>query len=366
VSAPGGRGRGRPRAPRSRGSIRPIRPLVPFASSFFVVLGWGVVAHNSGSGWVQALGDVVAGTLLLGLVGPAVVLTRVRLTLTTAPTDATVGLPCEIGVVSLSRVRLTPVHPPGPESFAGPSGVPGPAGGDVLTLLPRRRGVVSSVVVDVATAAPFGLMWWRRRVRLALPSELHIGPKLGPPVVLPRREDDRTGDSRHRSPRDIGEPRGVRPYRPGDSRRWVHWPATAHSGELMVREMEGPTAEPVVVVVSLPRDEEAAESVAERAFGTLVALFDRGTAVFLTTTERTGRRTGAVADRRSAGRRLARAVAPEAQGVSPRPSGEVRAEESQTGGTLSTPTGPGHEEVAAAGVHVTMGDDGLRRRETGP
>jgi uncharacterized protein (DUF58 family) len=267
------------------------------------------VAHNSGAGWVQALGDVVAGTLLLGLLGPAVVLSRVRLRVTTVPNDGTAGLPSEVGVRSSSRVRISPVHPPGPACFVGPAGSPSPVDGDPLTLVPDRRGLVSTILVEVATAAPFGLQWWTRRLRLELPSELHIGPKLGPSVELPRQEDDRTGDSSHRSPRDIGEPRGVRPYRPGDSRRWVHWPATAHSGELMVREMEGPTAEPVVVVVTLPPDEDAAEAMAERAFGTLVALFDRGTTVFLTTMEVSGRRTDAVADRRSAGRRLARAVA---------------------------------------------------------
>ncbi len=205
--------------------------------------------------------------------------------------------------------------------------------GDVLTLLPRRRGVVSSIVVDVATAAPFGLLWWTRRVRLELASEVHVGPKLGPPVVLPRQQDDRPGDSWERAPRDIGEPRGVRPYRPGDSRRWVHWPATAHSGELMVREMEGPTAEPVVVVVSLPPDDDAAEIVAERALGTLVALFDRGTSVLLTTTERSGLRTGAVADRRTAGRRLARAVARRPNGSAGADRGEPdRPRRDRTGG----------------------------------
>jgi uncharacterized protein (DUF58 family) len=203
---------------------------------------------------------------------------------------------------------------------------------------------MTSIVVDVATAAPFGLMWWTRRVRLDLPSELHIGPKIGPPVVLPRQEDDRSGDSSHRSPRDIGEPRGIRPYRPGDSRRWVHWPATAHSGELMVREMEGPTSEPVVVVVTLPPDADAAESVAERAFGTLVALFDRGTSVHLTTTEVAGRRTGTVADRRSAGRRLARAVGPGRPG-SP----------NRTDDALPTPSTPSAAEVTP-GVLVTIGD----------
>jgi uncharacterized protein (DUF58 family) len=307
-----GRARTGARPVGSRRMVRPLKPLVPMSSAILVVLGWGLVAHNSGAGWVQALGDVVAGTLLLGLLGPGFVLLRARVRVTAVPTDGTAGLPTELTVVSTSRVRLTPVDPAGPPCFVGPAIASGGShhggGDDVLTLVPRRRAVLSAVTVDVASAAPFGLLWWTRRLRLALPSELHIGPKLGTAVELPREEDERSGDSAHRSPRDIGEPRGVRPYRPGDSRRWVHWPATAHSGELMVREMEGPTAEPVVVAVTLPLDEEAAEAVAETAFGTLVALFDRGTSVFLTTLEATGRCTGAVSDRRSAGRRLARAV----------------------------------------------------------
>jgi uncharacterized protein (DUF58 family) len=330
-----------PGASRSRSFVRPVRPLVPISSCLLVVLGWGVVAHNSGAGWVQALGDVVAGTLLLGILGPAFVLAHSRLRVTSLPTDGTAGLPSEIGVLSSSRVRLSPVHPAGPVCFVGPGGGPEPGAGESFTLLPRRRGVVTSIVVDVATASPFGLMWWTRRVRLDLPSELHIGPKIGPPVVLPRQEDDRSGDSSHRSPRDIGEPRGIRPYRPGDSRRWVHWPATAHSGELMVREMEGPTSEPAVVVVTLPPDRDAAESVAERAFGTLVALFDRGTSVHLTTMEATGRRTGTVADRRSAGRRLARAVGPGRPG--------------SPDDALSTSSTPSMAE-AGPGILVTIGD----------
>jgi uncharacterized protein (DUF58 family) len=292
---------------------------VPISSSVLVVLGWGIVAHNSGAGWVQALGDVVAGTLLLGLLGPSVVLARTRVRVTATPSDATAGLPVEVTVRATSRVRLSPVYPPGPECFAGPALARSDgAADDDLTLIPVRRDVLRWISVEVATAAPFGLLWWKRRMRLDLPSELLVGPKIGPAVELPRQDDDHRGDSLDRSPRDIGEPRGVRPYRPGDSRRWVHWPATAHSGELMVREMEGPTAEPVVVVVTLPTDDEAAESVAEQAFGTLVALFDRGTSVFLTTTEDDGRRTGAVADRRSAGRRLARAVAVAVSTTAPR------------------------------------------------
>jgi uncharacterized protein (DUF58 family) len=149
-----------------------------------------------------------------------------------------------------------------------------------------------------------------------LPRTLSVAPRLGRPLPLPRGWEDTTGGGTLDTSVQIGEPRGVRPYRPGDHRRWVHWPATAHSGELMVREMEGPTAEPVALEIHLPADADAAETMAERAMATVVALVDRGASVLLATTEADGPRTGAVGDRRSAGRRLARAVSePDATGT---------------------------------------------------
>jgi hypothetical protein len=47
---------------------------------------------------------------------------------------------------------------------------------------------------------------------------------------------------------------------------------------------------------------------AERAMATVVALVDRGASVLLATTEESGPKIATVSDRRSAGRRLARAV----------------------------------------------------------
>jgi len=77
----------------------------------------------------------------------------------------------------------------------------------------------------------------------------------------------------------------------------------------MVREMEGPTSQPITVTVNLPREPEKAERVAEQALGTVVSLLDRGDPVLLETTELTGPVAALVDDRRGAGRRLARAVA---------------------------------------------------------
>ena len=71
--------------------------------------------------------------------------------------------------------------------------------------------------------------------------------------------DDAPGEAALRVPSTIGEPRGVRPYAPGDPRRAVHWPATSHSGTLMVRESERQTDDPVMVELVLPQDPVAAE-----------------------------------------------------------------------------------------------------------
>ena len=299
---------------RRRRFIRPVRPVVPLVSCAGVLLAWGLVAHNSGAGWVQAVGDVLAGILGVGLVAPAVVAARARLRIVEVPSDGTAGLPVELAADATTRLRVRPLDPPGPRVVRGPhtpTATDGPGGGTSPSRCsPTAGACTTGVVVEVASAAPFGLLWWRKTVVVALPRTLHVGPRLGRPLPLPGAGEDTSGGRRSSTrPFQIGEPRGVRPYRPGDHRRFVHWPATAHSGELMVREMEGPSAEPVTLEIHLPADVDAAERMAERAMATVVALVDRGASVLLTTTEATGPKTGSVGDRRSAGRRLARAVA---------------------------------------------------------
>ncbi len=287
-----------------------MRPAVPVISSAAVVVAWQLVAHNSGAGWVQALGDVVCGTLVLGLLAPAVICARATVRVVSAPRNASAGLPVEVQVSAATRLRIRPIDPAGPEQFVGPAvgDTRGSRAPDSVTLLPTGRGVHTTLAMEISTASPFGFLWWRRRVTLSLPADLHIGPRLGEPYAAPNRVEHNNGDSRQRVPAVIGEPRAVRPYRPGDHRHWVHWPATAHRGDLMVREMEGPSAEPVTVTVRLPADTGRAESLAERALGTVVRLLDAGTVVVLVTDEASGPCTGPVGDRLTAARRLARAI----------------------------------------------------------
>ncbi|HEY3810673.1 MAG TPA: DUF58 domain-containing protein, partial [Acidimicrobiales bacterium] len=297
----------RVRPPRPLSRARPARPLAPMGVSVAGLGAWWLVAHNSGAGWVQALGDVVFGMLVVGIVGPALVLARARIRVVAAPTDGTAGMPVEVGVEATTRLRVRPAYPPGPDSLVGPVGRHRPPDGSV-TLLPARRGVFDTITLDIATAAPFALQWWTRRVVVPLPSTLYVAPRRGQPIALPRHGQERADESVRRVSADTGEPRGARPYRAGDHRRHVHWRATAHAGELMVREQEQPSGEPVRVEVVLPADLDAAERLAERAVGTVMLLLDRGASVVLATIEPDGPVHAAVADRRAVGRRLARAV----------------------------------------------------------
>jgi uncharacterized protein (DUF58 family) len=286
---------------------RPARPVAPIAVAVAILGIWWLVAHNGGSGWVQALGDIVFGTLVIGILGPGVVLARARVRVVDAPLHATAGLPAQMRLDASTRLRVRPVTPLGEEDFVGPVGGHRPPE-DHISLLPTRRGVHETVTLDIATAAPFALQWWTRRVVLPLPAALHVAPRRGRPWAVPLRDHGEDGARQDWVHADTGEPRGARPYRPGDSRRRVHWRATAHAGELMVSEVEGPSAEPVTLTVTLPSDPREAERVAERALGTVVQLLERGAPVHLATLEETGPVMALVADRRGAGRRLARAV----------------------------------------------------------
>ena len=77
------------------------------------ILGiWWLVAHNGGSGWVQALGDIVFGTLVIGILGPGVVLTRARVAVVDAPLHGTAGLPAQARLAASTRLRVRPSVPP--------------------------------------------------------------------------------------------------------------------------------------------------------------------------------------------------------------------------------------------------------------
>ncbi len=288
---------------RVRHLTLPEHAFVPVAGSVLLMSVWAGVAHLSGSGWVQTVGAVVAGLLLLGLTAPAFAAPGLTLLCERSPTDAVAGSAVELGVVGNRSMRCTP-RSVGGMPLLITAKIPAH-----LVIVPPRRGVLSTVTVRVATAAPLGLLWWSRDQVLELTRPLLVAPQprdggveLGQ-MLTPEEGQGPT------CPTLTGDLKGIRPYQHGDGRRRVHWHASAHTGDLMIRESESRQDDPIRLVVDLPRELDAADAIAEEAMGEIVAQLNAGRRIVLETTEATGRVVTPVADRLSAGRRLARSVA---------------------------------------------------------
>jgi uncharacterized protein (DUF58 family) len=295
-----------PRGLRLRRRVHPVAWIAPVSGSVITMVAWAGVAHSSGSGWVQAVGALLGAFLLVGLVAPALPAARARVTCTAVPGDGQAGRPVELTFEADRPVRIRPRFPVGPDRQAG-GGQRG-SRSVVVTCTPGRRGVLDAVVVEIASSAPFGLIWWARDVELPLPRLLHVAPRTGDDRAPLATVDDAHGEASLRVHAAIGEPRGVRPYAPGDPRRTVHWPATSHAGTLMVRESERQTDDPVLVELDLPTDPAAAEAEAERMMAAVGSCLAGHRPVVLITREPTGRVARPVVDRVDLGRRLARAV----------------------------------------------------------
>lgn len=135
--------------------------------------------------------------------------------------------------------------------------------------LPRmavRRGVFDDGEVSLSTAAPFGLI--RTRKRVEIPGRVIVHPSLTDVGEFPLPETPaQTADEAVAVARSgYGEVfAGVRDYRPGDQRRWIHWRTTARTGQLAVREHEEPAKSPIVLVAAGLDDGEAGDRVASVA-----------------------------------------------------------------------------------------------------
>ncbi len=98
------------------------------------------------------------------------------------------------------------------------------------------RGVHDEVTVTWSTAGRLGLLWWRRRMHLAIES-LSVGPAPADrPAPAVRAEDDRDGTLATGVRPGHDEIDGVRQWRDGDEVTAVHWPSTLRSGEFIVRQ----------------------------------------------------------------------------------------------------------------------------------
>ncbi|WP_374311801.1 DUF58 domain-containing protein, partial [Microbacterium sp.] len=112
-----------------------------------------------------------------------------------------------------------------------------------------RRGIHSIGPLSVRSTDPFGLA--RRQTLFGERTPVTVAPAL---VDLPPLTDfaGETGGTLHTTTNQLGQGADnlvARPYSPGDSMRRIHWRATAHRDELMVRQEEQESTPEASVVI---------------------------------------------------------------------------------------------------------------------
>jgi uncharacterized protein (DUF58 family) len=151
----------------------------------------------------------------------------------------------------------------------------------------ERRGVYPLESVTLATSFPFGL--FRKERDLDVPGEAVVWPRHDRPVRLPRLAGQRVrraGESFAGAAGARGEYRGLRPYRPGDDPRDVHWRTTARVGHPVVREYERDRASALWICLDLRAPEgDQAEAAVEVAASLAAAAAQRGDPFALATAE---------------------------------------------------------------------------------
>ncbi len=103
----------------------------------------------------------------------------------------------------------------------------------------EHRGVVDHLDVRVRSAGATGLLWWSRRFRVDVGEHLVAARPHRSDVPIERTSSNDDGDAVGTAGAIDGEIDGVRPWREGDSEKFVHWASTVRSGELVVHDRRG-------------------------------------------------------------------------------------------------------------------------------
>lgn len=288
--------------------------MVAAVVAVFAARGTGADPAMSGLVWAS-----LAAVTAIGWVWPVVAITLVRVTEVDAPSETRVGLPGRVRVHVASPVPVPSLrYTLDPLELVGGTAALEPPGAHFDEVVPSRRGVFERLSVVVTTSGPVGMLSVSRSADVVLPRPMVVGPQPVPQAWHPEVSEDAGVDGGGRPANGGGdEVRSVRPYRAGDPAHLVHWPSSARTGSLVVREMEPPHRPTVVIVVEVPPapedpDEAAAhhtsvEASIGRAAGLGEAVLRTGGGVLLCTNEDGRAVTAEVHGERQLNRRLAAA-----------------------------------------------------------
>lgn len=272
--------------------MRPTRPgLLVLAAGVALVLSGRVFGMTE----LYATGAAVG--LLVLVCGLWVTFRDLDITVSRAvrPHRVHVGNPCtvEVGIRNRAR-RTTPVlrlldpvtNTAGADLLLPPIAGPRPA--TVAYRLPTtQRGIVTVGPMTVEVTDPFGLTTAGSKAAPAV--EITVLPRVDEIPPLPRSVGpDPDGTTETGSLGRAGEDfAALRPYILGDDLRRVHWPSSARTGELLVKQHDVPWQGRVCVVLDLRRqanDSETIERAVSAAASILRTHLRRGDHVRLVTT----------------------------------------------------------------------------------
>ncbi len=236
------------------------------------------LATNVQSGWLYVFSALLLGALLAGWVMPVRGLRGLAVT-RGAWAQVHQGEAAMVDVVVTNRARGTRrgIRIRDPHLEATDIWIGSIRGGEQVTVTTSRtatrRGLHDGTDAVIRSSAPFGVAERRRKVQvqtaggsgppstLVLPTLVALGPL---PFIEPAATTDH---AIHSAPRRGQGPEylGIREYRSGDSMRHVHWPSTARTGSVMVREFEQEQTRRLAIVVDASRDEGATWTPLDRA-----------------------------------------------------------------------------------------------------
>jgi len=280
-----------------------VRPTREGAAYLALLVGVLFGAVNTGNNLVYMVLGVLLGMLVVANVIAEWNLRGLRVE-RRVPTEAFAGIPGTGALVLHNPRRRGAAYAIDIEALDGgrerahvESCAPGGCVEVAANFTFLRRGMVPVARLRVASSFPFGLVHrWRL---LDIPAEVLVYPEpLSRPVPpAPSGEGDEVAA---RGPVGwTGEFAGLRPWRPGDPLRRVHWPSSARAGQPLVAVRSAEGVEELCLRLDPALRGEAREEAIRRLAGRAEAHFARGDAVGLEADgERLEPRTGATWRRR--------------------------------------------------------------------
>ncbi len=306
---------------KSLSLAKPRRFVVPVFGTVPLMLVLIAVARASGSGWVQIVGALISGVMLAGVFAPYFILRKIRIQITELPPRAQAKSPYKFKINSNRVCRVVALLPSGHHQFKrtrhiqyhpGESCIVSKTSDDYLEFTPDYLGIIESLSFEVLTAAPFGIVWWIKKWEVVLPSPILVTPHISLDSKFQFGTVSKIGDTTISSNRTAttGSLRGVRSFQNGDTMRQIHWPASAHSSALMVKELEAQVNHEIYIDLRLPSEAVLAEEIAGLAMGAISTfLAQSGNKVILRTYSKGAASDVKISNLMAAGRCMAMAYA---------------------------------------------------------